>query len=498
MKNKQITFGAFISYLAIAFNILSGFLYTPWMIRTIGDEQYALYTLALSVINVFLLDFGIGSAVTKFLSNYFARGQYDEANRFLGIVYKVFIAISFAIAVVLTVFYFFIDTVYSKLTPDEISVFKTLFIIVSVYSVLSFPFTTFNGVLMSNERFIEVKLCNLGQKVFSVALIVYLLLTGGSVYSLVAVHAVSNLIFITVKYFLIRAKTTQRAVMSAWDKPIAKSLFGYSAWYTLMNLAHRCVFNIMPTLIAATIGSLPVTLFAIAATLEGYVYTFADAVNGMFMPRVSKILTLESPREKLTSLMIKIGRFHVFTIGLMFIGFVCIGREFMLLWMGDGYDMVYVCAAILILPSLVSVPQQVARTALLALDIVKEQSIIYTAMAVINIILSLALLPVFGVVGAAVAVCVSYFIRTVGMNVLYNKKLPIDLKMYFKSTYLRWSAVAAITLAVGIPLGIFAPDLGWIGLLLKSLAVAVIYSVLFFVIALDSDTKRRLFSKLKK
>ena len=78
MKNKQLTFGALISYAAIAFNILSGFLYTPWMIRTIGDEHYALYTLALSLINVFLLDFGIGSAVTKFLSNYFARNQYDK------------------------------------------------------------------------------------------------------------------------------------------------------------------------------------------------------------------------------------------------------------------------------------------------------------------------------------------------------------------------------------------------------------------------------------
>ena len=90
MRDRQVTFGALISYLAIAFNIISGLIYTPWMIRSIGSDQYALYTLALSVINIFLMDFGIGSAVTKFLSNYYARGEYDEANQFMGVVYKVF------------------------------------------------------------------------------------------------------------------------------------------------------------------------------------------------------------------------------------------------------------------------------------------------------------------------------------------------------------------------------------------------------------------------
>ena len=98
LKNRQFTFGALLSYGAIAFNIVSGLLYTPWMIKTIGDDQYALYTLSISIINIFLVDFGIGSAVAKFLSNYYARGQQDEANLFMGIVYKVFIAISFVIA----------------------------------------------------------------------------------------------------------------------------------------------------------------------------------------------------------------------------------------------------------------------------------------------------------------------------------------------------------------------------------------------------------------
>ena len=206
MKNKQFALGAVLSYCAIAFNIVSGLLYTPWMISTLGDDQYALYTLAVSVINIFLMDFGISSAVTKFLSNFYAEEKQEAANVFMGIVYKIFIVISAVIAVVLTVFYFFIDTVYVKLTPDELRIFKHLFIIVAAYSVVSFPFTTFTGVLTANERFIELKSCDFLQKVTSVALIIVFLLLDKGVYSLVLVHAFTNLLFLLAKYSYKRSR----------------------------------------------------------------------------------------------------------------------------------------------------------------------------------------------------------------------------------------------------------------------------------------------------
>jgi len=497
MKNKQITFGALISYVAIAFNILSGLIYTPWMIRTIGDDQYALYTLALSIINIFLLDFGIGSAVTKFLSNYYARDEYKLAEQFMGVVYKVFIAISFVITLALTVFYFFIDAVYAKLTVDEIVVFKRLFIIVAVYSVVSFPFTTFNGVLMANERFIELKTCNLAQKVLSVALIILFLLTGRGVYALVLVHAITNFFFLLVKYIIIRKKTKQKTDFKSWDKNVATNLFSYSAWYTVMNIAHRCIFNIMPTIIAAVVGSAEVTMFSLAATLEAYVYTFADAVNGMFMPKISRIINGKDVEKNLTSLMTKVGKFHIATIGFICIGFICIGKDFVYLWMGKGYEPVYWCTILLIIPSLLYIPQQVGRTALLAKDIIKEQSFVYVGMAVINIVLSFILLNAFGIVGAALSVCIAYIFRTFGMNFLYNKFLKVNLKKFYMDSYGRWSVAAIITTVVGLYVANAININGWVGLALKALVIAVIYGILFIVICVDFKMIKNVFNKLR-
>lgn len=498
MKDKQVFGGALLSYSAIIFNIISGLLYTPWMIHSIGDDQYALYTLAMSIINIFLMDFGIGSAVTKFLSNYYAHGEYEKANQFMGLVYKVFFVISILIAVGLGIFYFCIDHIYAKFSPTELVIFKNLFIIVAVYSILSFPFTNFNGVLMANEQFIAVKACNLGQRMFNVLLIVLFLYLDGGVYALVLVQAVSNVAFLFVKYLIIRKKTKQRVIWDSKDNMLAKNLFGFSIWITVMSLAQRCIFNIMPTFIAAFIGASAVTLFSLASTLEGYVFTFADAINGMFMPKISRILIQDDTEEKLSNLMSNVGRFHVYTLGLIYIGFICVGQQFVDLWMGKGYSAVYICAIILIFPSIIDVPQQVAKTSLVAKDVVKEQAYIYIGMAIVNVVLSIILLPMCGVYGAAIAICVAYLFRTSAMNYLYKKKLPINLWYYFKTTYCHWLIVAVLTLIFGCIIGCISFTAGWLELAIKIIVICVVYCILLWRFCLRKEDKQVIGQVLKK
>ena len=499
MKNgKQIKWGAIISYVAMAFGVISGLLYTPWLIDAVGKDQYALYTLALSVINIFLMDFGISAAVTRFLSEYYAKGMQDEAERFMGIVYKIFFIISAAIAVCLFVFYFFIDVTYTKFSDSELTIFKHLFIIVAVYSVVSFPCTVFKGVLMANEEFIAVKLCGLGQKVLDVVLIVVLLLLGKGVYAMVLVHAFSNVVFHAIRYLIIKTKTKQRSRMRSWDKKQARSLFGYSIWITIVGISQRCMFNILPSIIAALIGTVEVTVFSLASTLESYVNMFSEAINGMFMPRISRIFASENSEKEINSLMCKVGKFHVYTIGLIIIGFMCVGKRFVELWLGSGNEAVYFCAVLLMLPCLVELPQQIARTSLLTLNIVKQQALIYIGMAVINITLSFVLVPLMGAIGAALSVCFAYFFRTFMFNILYKKYLPIKLGAYFKSSYLKWSIAAAITLGCGLLLGEFLHFNNTISFVIQGCVVVLVYIVSVFLFDMDKETKRMLKSKILK
>ena len=80
-SSQQLKLGALMSYMAIGINILAGLLYTPWMIHSIGRENFGLYTLAMSVISLFVFDFGLSSAVTRFIAKYLAEGRQDMNNQ---------------------------------------------------------------------------------------------------------------------------------------------------------------------------------------------------------------------------------------------------------------------------------------------------------------------------------------------------------------------------------------------------------------------------------
>ena len=106
-SQQQIKFGAIMSYIAILINLLSGLIYTPWVIRSIGKADYGLYTLAMSVISLFVFDFGLSSAVTRFISKYLAEKDQNKANNCLGLVYRLYIGIDiFLLLLFLGLFFF--------------------------------------------------------------------------------------------------------------------------------------------------------------------------------------------------------------------------------------------------------------------------------------------------------------------------------------------------------------------------------------------------------
>ena len=55
-EKNQLKYGALISYIAIFINTATALVYLPWMARKLGRSDYALYNLAYSFVNFFLVD----------------------------------------------------------------------------------------------------------------------------------------------------------------------------------------------------------------------------------------------------------------------------------------------------------------------------------------------------------------------------------------------------------------------------------------------------------
>ena len=209
-SNRRIKLGVFMSYITIAVNIITGIVYTPWILKQIGDSNYGLYTLASSFISMFMLDFGMSAAVSRFVSRYIALDDQDTLNNFLGIVYKLYGLISAAISVILIVVFFNLNTIYDNMSVAELATFKIVFVITAFSTVFCFPFVTLNGIMRSYEYFFEMKLCDMLNKICTVVLTIIALIVGMGIYALVAVHAICIITFVLVKLVFIKRKTNIR------------------------------------------------------------------------------------------------------------------------------------------------------------------------------------------------------------------------------------------------------------------------------------------------
>ena len=279
-SSRQIKLGALISYLSISINMIAGLLYTPWMIRTIGKEDYGLYTLAMSVISLFVFDFGLGVSINRFLSKYLAEGRQDKANQCLGMVYKLYFYIDIILLIVLAAVYFFIPQIYQELTPSEIENFKVVYVMAAVFAVFSFPFIPVNGILSAHEKFVQLKSCDVIHKLIVVGAMTICLLVGYGLYALVLVNALAGIVMIAIKLYFIKRYTLQEVNLSYKNKEEFRQIIKFSGWVTIMSFCQRCIFTLGPTILGAFSGSVAIAIFGIANTLESYVFTFSSALSG--------------------------------------------------------------------------------------------------------------------------------------------------------------------------------------------------------------------------
>lgn len=499
-SSTQIKSGAIISYLAIAFNILSGLIYTPWMIGCIGQSEYGLYSAAVAFVSYFTVDFGLGSSITRFVSKYRAEGQEEKIQNLLGVVYKLYLLIDFLILVCLAVCFCFISQIFGKFTVEEIEKFRVVFVIMGGFTLLSFPCTTFTGILTAYERFKVQKISELAGKVAIVVCMVIALSMGKGLYALVLTNVLVHFFVNLFRLFYLKKRLHIKVAWKCFDKKILKDVLSFSIWVLVISLAERLVFNIEPTIIGALAGTAAISIFAVANTIEGYVWTFANALNSLFLPKVYRLSTMDGEdRTRMNALMLRVGRIQMIIIAAIVFLFVSLGYEFVRLWLGEAYQSAYYVTIFMILPSLVLRTQDIAITLTLAENKVKIRAFSYVVCAIINVVLSFILVPKFGALGAGISIFLGLvFGQIVIGHWIYSHVLRLNMWSFYKECHLKMLLPGVICMAIGFVLQWYIPSLNLLHFIIKGGIAFGVYALSVYFLYMNQEEKALFGGALKK
>jgi O-antigen/teichoic acid export membrane protein len=498
-SNKQIKSGAIISYVSIFIEVIIALIYTPYMISKIGKSDYGLYMLAMSVITLFVMDFGIGAAVTKYLSKYRAEGDEKSTVNFLGIIVKLYLIIDSILFVVMLITFTYINNIFTQLTAQELDVFRIVFIISALFSLYSLLFSPLNGIIVAYERFTFLKSIGIVSKILSVMLIVILLQFSVEVYLLVLINAFVGIVvsFIKFRYVKLNIKLTFNIKYS--NKKLLKQIFGFSGFVFLAAILEQLTVNIGPAILASVSGGTnQIAYYAIGQTMYIFVLGFANSLNGLFLPKVSRLL-LTSSKEKITSLMIKVGRIQLIILGLLILGLITMGYEFMTLWMGEEYVTSYFVVICLIIPYIIISTLNIAYMTMIAEGEMFKRVVAALVSTSFSLVIGILSAEYYGAIGVALGVAIGNIIgNIICMCYIYNKYLNINILYFFKECHLKLIKPILITLCFGFFQQVVFQTDGIVFFALKAIILTVVYIATMWFMGLNTYEKSIANEILKK
>lgn len=504
MKVNQLKAGAFLSYAQMALGLLIGLLYTPLMIRALGQSEYGLYnTVRATISSLSILSLGFNISYIRYYSRYKHKERQEEIYKLNGLFLLVFLVIGI-IALFCGLFLTFnLTYVFDKgLTPQEYEIAKVLMLLLTISLSWSFPASVFTSIISAHEKFLFLKILSIGKTVVSPLIHIPILLLGygsiGLVVSTVAVTLIIDLVYI---YYVIK-KIKQKFVFKNFEKGILKDLFIFSSFIAFNIIVDQINNNMDKFLLGRYLGTGAVAIYSLGYTLYTYYISFSTSISSVLTPKIHSMENkqYEDETEKnrtLTNFFVKVGRLQFLVIGLILVGFFFFGEYFINIWAGPGYEESYVITVILMVIYVPSLIQNVGIEIRRAKNKHKVPAIFMLVTALGNLILSIFLIQKYEVLGAVLGTAFAVFANTVAINLYYYYACGINVGKFWMEIG-KLLPVFFLPIATGLLIGIFW-KISSVWIFLIQIAIfSVVYVTAVYFFGLNKGEKERLGSFVKR
>lgn len=497
MNQRKI--GVVISYLTLAFNILIGLVYTPYMILKLGDGQYGIFSLANSLISfVTLLDLGFGQTLVRYISKARVTGDIEEEHRLNGFflkMYMVIAVIAWVIGVGIVILY--PQLAANTFAEEEIRLFRIVFLILLVNVAISFPMSVFSATLNAYEEFFLLKLANFIMTVFKYLVMFFLLVAGCKLVAITVVVLISSLI--TQCFYMVYSvrKIGIEFDFSRMKTNLTREILHFSFFIFLNLIIDFLYSNTDKLILGAVAGPVSVSIYSIGIYFSQYFTELSTAMSGVFLPKIMDLYQ-KGERDEISSLFNQVGRLQMILLFLVLGGYACLGREFIYLWVGSTYKDSYLIGIVIMLPSIIPLTQNIGITIIRAMNIHKYRSYMYIFIAIVNVAMSIPLAISYGGIGSAIGTSIATFLGQIFfMNWFYTKKVRIDIKKYWNN-FLKFLLMTVLVLIIVAGVKLLIPVHSWSSMVLMSFLFSVIYAVIYWLMVANKYEKKLILSTLRK
>ncbi|MBQ0038761.1 MAG: lipopolysaccharide biosynthesis protein [Clostridiales bacterium] len=501
MERNQVRIGAVLSYISLAMSTVISLVYTPVMIERLGHSEYGVYQMVLPIISYLqMLSFGLTSAYVRFYSRFKVAGDKKNMARLNGMFVTIYLILG---ALVMTIGFslsFHGDVIFgTKFTPDEVALGEKLLRIMTVNAAIAFPISVFESHVTINERYLFLRIVGIGKQVLNPLLMIPLLILGYRSITLTVVSlcftVLSGIMHIT--YCLVKLKMPFS--FRGFNFGLLREMFGFTVYVFIGIVVDNFNWSIDRLLLGWLHGSNAVTIYVVAAQLNIFYLTFASALSDVMTPRVHRLVAEGRPMRELDALFTKVGRLQFLLLGCIFLGFVAVGRPFVMLWGGgEEFGVDYYTTLLLFFATIWPNVQTVGLEIQRAKNMHKFRSLVYGGVAIANALISIPLCMRWEGLGAAIGTMLATFVGNVLlMNWYYDKRIGLNIRRFWRHIlHLVPAMLPPAVVAVLLARSVHATS--YFGLILPGLLLVAVYGGSMWLFGMNRYERELVMNPVRK
>lgn len=435
MAINQLKAGAVLSYISIGLNNIIGLTYTPFMLRMMGQSEYGLYSLVASVVAYLtVLDLGFANAIVRYTAKFRAEGKIREQYEMFGMFFLLYIGISILSLFVGSIMYFNIDTLFDQsMNETELHKIRIMMLLMIFNLAFTFPMSIWGAIITAYENFVFQKLVNIIRIILNPIVMIIMLLMGYRAIGMVVVTTAFNVVTLLINWWYCRNKLHILVLFGRFQWSFFKEVSVYSFWIFLSVIMDRIYWSTGQFVLGMFKGAATVAVYAVAIQLQSIYMGFSTAISGVFLPKVTGMVTRNNSEKEISDLFIRTGRIQYIIMAFILTGFIVFGKYFILLWAGPDYEQSYWIALCFFIPLTVPLIQNLGITILQARNQMKFRSTIYVIIALASLLISIPLAKQFGGIGCAIGTSIALITgQIIIMNIYYYRKIHIDIPSFWK------------------------------------------------------------------
>ena len=499
MAVNQRRAGAVLSYVGLVVNACVAFIYVPLLLGFLTTEEYGVYELIGSIISYLsVMDMGLSTTLNRFYVREKTIGNTEGVENLLAmaaIIYGVLAAIAVIIGFILN---FMLDSLFvATFTVGELELAHQMMLLVILNCAIVLPGNWFLALINANERFVFARTLAIVKYVLQVVVVLAVLSFRSSALLVLVVQVILNVAAVIAYALYVKGKLRVKAHFHRWDWGLFRSLFAFS-FFILLNMVFDQVFwKTGQVVLGAVCGASSVAVYGVACKLitSGYMHV-SRGVTSVFLPKLTAISAKTDDMGEINSLFNRIGRIQAMLVWGVCGGFIVLGQDFIQLWAGSDFAEAYPSIIILMLGLSVALIQNLGLSVLQAKNKMGFRAVVYIALAVLDVIISIPVSGQFGVVGCAAVAAVLLFIGTGPIiNTYYHRVIGIDIPGFYK-TVLPLIVPVAIACFITILFRGFVPlETSWLVFVGEAAIFLVVYFVLLWCFWF-SEYEKGLFASL--